>query len=57
MLPSVIGKVSNILPATHGMNILTSLGDVNLKLISPLFLIGIVSIGILVLVYRKIQLD
>ncbi|WP_286909441.1 ABC transporter permease [Clostridium sp. UBA1652] len=57
MLPTVIGRVSNILPATHGMNILTSLGDVNIKLISPLFLIGIVSLGILVLVYRKIQID
>lgn len=57
MLPSVIGKVSNILPATHGMNILTSLGDVNLKLISPLFLIGVVSLGALAIVYRKIQLD
>lgn len=57
MLPSFIGKVSNIIPATHGMNILISLGDSNFKLISPLFLIGIIALGILAFVYRRIQLD
>ena len=57
MLPAILGKVSKILPATHSIQILTSLETMNLTLIMPLIIIGIITLIVLFVFYRKIQID
>lgn len=57
LLPSILGKIGKILPATHSIKILTSLANINLALVMPLIIIGIVMLIVLFVFYRKIQID
>lgn len=57
MLPDILGKLGKILPATHSIEILTSLEMMNLTLIMPLITIGIITLMLLLVLYRRIQID
>lgn len=57
LLPDVLGKIGNILPAPHSIKALTSLDNVSLGLVSPLLLIGAIALVFLFIMYRKVQVD
>ncbi len=57
MLPSFFGQLSYVLPATHAMKILTSLNEITLTALMPLLAIGVVSILVLILLYKRVLVD
>lgn len=57
MLPDILGNIANVLPATHGIKVLTSLENLNISLIMPLLFIGLISLASLFVFYKKVQID
>lgn len=57
LLPNILQNLGKILPATYAVEIMTSLNDITFEMIYPLITIGVLALIVLVIQYRKIQID
>jgi len=57
ILPDILERIGQILPATYAVEILTSLSNVTSEMIIPLISIGVIGIIALITIYRRTLID
>lgn len=53
MLPAALNKINQVLPATQGFKILSKTADISFDLLYPLIIIAVVSIGLVLVFYKR----
>lgn len=57
ILPDILQNIGKILPATYAVKIVMSLEDITFNMVYPIVTIGLVAIILLIIQYRRLQVD
>lgn len=57
LLPEILQNLGKVLPATYAVQIMTATTDITMEMVYPLAIIGFVACGLIMLQYRRLQVD